>query len=267
MKSLLTCFATASLILASWQTAAQTPAPAQTDYMEAGARMEQRIAQQSAMGDMPRIAEPETQALLDILSDRQRFLDSQTYAASNLGQLMEICGQANRVTMAYVLSGFKDRIDPKATQEQIVRQMIRTMEENTLSFQQELEQLHPFLMRCLATQIPPMAGFMATLPPQELTPVRLAGLKQLRGGLLSSYIGHLQSINNPAYRVSYRKQLLRAMAENSHLFASALQLQARQQIVDAAGNSLAEAPTEDRTDIEAIIVSMRDVSCTGLCAY
>ncbi|MEG1679221.1 MAG: hypothetical protein RR326_03935, partial [Stenotrophomonas sp.] len=203
---------------------------------------------------------------LDILSDRQRFLDSQTYAVSNLGELMEICGQANRVTMAYALFGLKDRIDPKAAQEQIVLQMIRTMEENTLSFQQELEQLHPFLMRCLATQIEPMTGFMATLSPQELTPVRLAGLKQLRGGLLNSYIGHLQSAGNQAYRVSYRKQLLRVMAENSHLFASALQPQARQQIVDAAGNSLGEAPLESRADIEAIIVSMRDVNCTGLCA-
>lgn len=267
MKSLLACFATASLILTSWQTVAQTRTPAQTAYLEAGTRMEQRIAQRSAMGDMPRIAEPETQALLDILSDRQRFLDSQTYAVSNLGELMEICGQANRVTMAYVLSGFKDRIDPKAAQEQIVREMIRTMEENTLSFQRELEELHPFLMRCLATQIQPMTEFMATLPPQELTPVRLAGLKQLRGGLLNSYIGHLQSAGNPAYRASYRKQLLRAMAENSHLFASALQLQARQQIIDAAGNSLSQAPTESRADIEAIIVSMRDVNCTGLCAY
>ena len=267
MKSLLTCLTTACLSLAASQAIGQVPANPHAAYMEAGAKMQERIAQSAAKGDMPRITEPETRALLEVLSDSDRFLESQVYDAGNIGQLMEICGQANRVSMAYALSGLKEHVAPQATAEDISRQMVSLMEANIMSFPQELERLHPFLLRCLATQIQPLTAFMADLPPQELTPVRLAGLNQLRGGLVNSYAGNLSSIGNQALAPSYRRRVLRAMAESSAIFASALQLPTRQQIVKAATAILADAPADSRPDIETIIKAMSDPDCTGLCAY
>ena len=100
MKSLLTCFAATCLSLASSQAIGQAPAQPHAAYMEASAKMEQRIARSAAKGEMPRIEDPETRTLLDVLSDNLRFLESPTYDASNIGQLMDICGQANRLSMA-----------------------------------------------------------------------------------------------------------------------------------------------------------------------
>lgn len=266
MKSLLTRFA-ACLGLASLQALAQTPAQSHAAYMEASAGMDQRIAHSSAKGEMPRATEPETRALLDVLSDRQRFLDSPTYDVGNIGELMDICGQANRISMAYALFGMKERIAANGAPDDIARQMVTLMEENVLSFQQELEQLHPFVLRCLAKEIRPLTAFATTLPPEELTPTRLAGLKQMRGGLVNSYSGHLHSIGNEALRPSYRRQVLQALAESSPSFASALQLPTRQQIAESATIMLANAPADSRADIEAIIKAMSDPDCTGLCAY
>ena len=267
MKSLLTCLAAACLSLASLQAHAQTPAQPHAVYMDASAKLQQRIAESAAKGEMPRISEPETRALLDVLSDSHRFLQSQTYDGANIGQLMDICGQANRLSMAYALTGLKEHLPPQASAEEIARQMGTVMETNIVAFQQELERLHPFLLRCLATQIQPLTAFTAALPPEELTPIRLAGLNQLRGGLVNSYSGNLMSIGNQALQPSYRTQVVRAMAESSSLFASALQLPARQQIADAARVILADAPLDNHADIETIIKAMSDPDCTGLCAY
>ena len=267
MKSLLTCFAATCLSLASSQAIGQAPAQPHAAYMEASAKMEQRIARSAAKGEMPRIEDPETRTLLDVLSDNLRFLESPTYDASNIGQLMDICGQANRLSMAYALHGLKERIDPQASTEEIALKMVTLMEENILSFPQELERLHPFLLRCLATQVQPLTAFTAALPPQELTPVRLAGLKQLRGGLVNSYSGNLNSIGNQALQPSYRRRVLQALAESSPMFASALQLPTRQQIAQTATAILADAPADSHADIEAIIKAMNDPNCTGLCAY
>jgi hypothetical protein len=267
MKSLLTCLAAAWIALASMQTHGHPPTNSPAAYMEAAAKMDQRIAQRSAEGSMPRITEPETSALIDVLSDSHRFLESRTYTVDNIGELMEICGQANRVSMAYALFGMKERLAGNGTTDDITRQMTMLMEENILSFQPELEQLHPFLLRCLAKEVQPLAAFMAALPPQELTPTRLAGLKQFRGGLLNSYSGHLISAGNPALRPSYRRQVLQAMAESSPAFASALQPPIRQQIAQTATDLIHDAPAESRADIEAIIKAMSTPDCTGLCAY
>ncbi len=267
MKSLLTCLVATCIALASGQADAQNPTQRAQAYLDAGAQLDQRIARQATQKHMPRITEPETAALLAVLSDRDRFLESAPYGVGDIGELMAICGEANRVTMAYALSGLKEQMDGTADAEAITRQMVQLMARNIQSYQPELEQLQPFLLRCLARQVQPMADFMATLPAQELTPVRMAGLQQLRGGLMNAYAGHLQSVDNPALSMSYRTRLLGALAENSPLFAAALLPASRQHIAQAARALLDKAPADSRADLQAIAVAMDTTDCTGLCTY
>ena len=159
----------------------------------------------------------------------------------------------------------KGNIDLKSKPNVVALQVARLGERNIRTFQNELEQLQPFLVRCMAKQIPVLTEFMLSLKPEEMTETRRAGLQKARNGLVNAYYNFLQMANSSELKESYRNKVLQAMAETAVQYSSILQLDARRKIFDIAKLGQANAPKTLRVYFKKIVNAMAEKSCEGLC--
>jgi len=218
-------------------------------------------------GQMPRISDKEAAKLFVVLSDSDRFLNSPAYQLKDLDSLMGICGKATSISMSYLYFNLKKNVNPKNDPSAVALQVAKVMENNTLSFQNELEQLQPFISRCTAKEIPLLNEFIASLPPEQLTATRRAGLQQMRNGISQIYIGSLLVASNSAYKESYRSKILQALAETAPQFSLLLQPNIRIQIKDFAISKQATSPKAFIELLNSIARAMGETGCTGLCRF
>lgn len=234
-------------------------------YLAAAQEFEKITAEKTAQGRMPRLEDKGVAALISTLSDNKRFLNQASYQQGDLLALMDMCKKTNAITMSYALFDMKSHVKQGDDQTVIVQQVAKLMGMNILSYQNELEQLHPFLIRCFARSVPLLSEFTATLKPEEFTEVRRGGIQQARNGILSIYYGHLQAISYPELRKSFKEKSSQALAEAAIPFASMIQPAARKQIVDMATNTQKSTSGEIASNLRKIIDAMSATECTGLC--
>lgn len=235
------------------------------EYINAAREFDSLIVEASKSNGMPRITDKKVAKLLSVLSDSQGFLNSIAYETKKPNALLDICGSANAISMKYALFGLKDVIGPKTDQSKIAVLLRQVMEKNIVAFQDELELLQPFLIRCMAKQGPLLNAFLLTLKPEEITEVRVNGVRQARNGAFGMYIGLLQSLNFKGIKASYREKLLRALAETAERYSAILQPTARRQLSDFAKLVQLSSPQRFQDDLKTIIEAMSTTTCDGLC--
>ena len=245
--------------------ASETPLPDPAAYNAASVELQRLAAQARQDTDMPRLTDPKAAKLISTLSDI-RLLSLRTYAMKDMGGLMDMCDQSNKAVMSYAMFDAKSIVDPKSDPQQLAARLAPLMEKNIRTFQNELQQLQPFLFRCLAQEIPLLTQFVRSLEPQDFTAVRRQGLQQARNGMFNVYYGALRASADSAYSDSYRTKILQTLAEVSPQYASILQPQARRQIAGLATSSQLKVSLLLHDDLQKIIAGMSDSRCEGLCA-
>jgi hypothetical protein len=260
----------ARLAIALCSLAATLPAAGAQDlddYFTAVAKFEKLASNAALNRSMPRVSTPDVAAAIRTLSDHQRFLDAPRYRVSDMGTLLKVCDKANALVMSYALFDLKSSVDVKAAPAMVSRMVVQGMERNLQIYQDELELLQPFLIRCLGKEVPLMTEFADGLKPQELTDIRRTGLKQGQDGMFRTVYGALQIASNSSFKESYRTGLLRAIADNARLFSSVLTVPVRQQVLALARSTTETAPQSLRKYLGKIADAMSEPSCVGLCKY
>lgn len=236
-------------------------------YLAAGEEFDRRVAELSANHEMPRASDEAVAGLLATLSDSERFLDAVEFQLSDMEDLMAVCGKANAITMSYILFDLRSHVNSKSEPKDVALQAAKLMNNNVFKYQQELQLLQPFQNKCMAKQIPLLEEFSSSLKPEEITPIRRAGLQKMRQGVFQVFYGTLAGINNSELSESYRTRVLHALAVNASVYASVLPPIARQQIFDLAFALDEKASSKYHADLSAIVTAMNDDQCKGLCAY
>ena len=256
-----------SILLLSGGNAIAAPSAADLQaFNDAGARLLALIKDAESARKADALRTPEAKNLIQRLSDESRMLNGLPYAATNLGTIIDICEVVNRASVSLMLFDAKEQIDPKANPEQTSAALVPLMQRNILQFQNELKELQPFLLRCLAKQIPAISEFIASLKPEEITEVRRNGLARMRFGVLQVFGGAFNAVNDEQYKPDYRLALLSALAETADVFVTITQLSVRKQMADAAAESARRANPPYKAHLERVSVIFRDQSCGILCS-
>ena len=263
MKRILTLLSVA--LYSSTTFCAPTPSDLAA-YNNAGARLMALIDAAQRNGEISQLKTPEALSLVRSVSDERKVLRTGTYTASELGSLLDICDVANKASVSLMLFGLKAHVIPGLDQQKMQAQIVALTARNVLTFQDQLRELQPFLLRCLSKEIRPMSEFVASLKPAEFTNVRRQGLIQARSGLLQMYAGALQAATDTRYSEKYRLGLLAAMAENSDSFASAIELPVRKQLHEAVRIAATKATGSYKLHLDRIAGSLSNEACDGLCA-
>lgn len=238
------------------------------EYLGASREFENIILRAEQDHDMPRIADKRAAELIATLSDSERFLDSTTYRLKDLGSLIDICTKSNAVVMSYALFDLKRHREQNMTVFSAAQLVQKVMVKNFLRYQEEMEQLQPFLFRCYAKQIPLLGEFIATLKPEEFTATRRGGLQQARNGIFEAYYSGVLIASGPAFlKESYRIKMLQTLAETAPQFASLMQLTARRKMLEIVNPSQDTVSDALKVHVRKIADAMSDTTCTGLCRF
>ena len=238
-----------------------------TAYLNASEELQRLSLLATPESGMPRMSDKKVAALISTLSNSRLFLDSAPYQLKDLSVLMDICGKSNAAVMSYMLFDLKNNIDPNGDPNLSALQMQKVVIKNAHTFQDELEQLQPFSLRCGAKMNPLLTEFLLSLTPEELTDIRLAGLKQTQNGTMNSLFGVLLMSNDPTLKISYRSLMLQAASEAAASNATILPLTARRKIVELAKSAQPNAPEEFHNALEGIVDAMSDTRCEGMCRF
>jgi hypothetical protein len=229
-------------------------------YDEAYERIDQIFNKEKLL---PRLEPLDSANIIKQLSDSTRWLNSE-----NLNDISHLCEKANNVTLIYTLHGLKERLNVKEGDPQaMANQLKQLMAENYKKYSSELELLEPFAIRCLAKLITPMGLFIKTLKPEAVTQIRLAGVSQMKGGIINVYIGSMQSALDEKITQAHLLALLTTLSDVSDIFSEALGVGHRQLILSSAKGFKPNAPASAIDRIDRIIVSMSRTDCVKLCQY
>jgi len=218
-------------------------------------------------GAMPRLTDERAAALLATLSDNRRFLDGITFDDAQLPALMDVCDKANRKVMSYMLFDLRNHVDKSMSAEALQQAVLRLEQRNVLTYQDELPELQPFEIRCMARQTPLLARFIERLKPEEITPVRLRGLEQGRKGIDGFFLGTLFSANDISLSEHYRVSMLKALAETASQFVPIMKQDEREKLELTAKAASNSAPESLKGYIETIAKNLAQSTCEGLCRY
>ena len=261
-KLVVSCLA----VLASFVAQAKDLSP----YMAASRAFAEKASLAARQHAMPRLTDADAAPLITTLSDYRRFLDGHEFTPEEMNGLIEMCHTANQIYVAYALSDLDRRVDRSAQLPGVARQTGDVIMQNTYAFQQELALIQPFLLRCMAKQLAPLASMLTDLAPQsraeQLTDTRLARMRGMLGGLSTSYVGMFALLKDEQLSSAYKLAMLEALADVANAARAAMSLDVRKQVLAelAALDPAVKAPFGKYLD--HIAAAMRNTACEGLCA-
>lgn len=234
------------------------------DYFQASQQFDQWVEK---TGTMPRLTDERGAALIATLSDNRRFLDNGTFDDTQLPALMDLCDKANRKVMSYVLFDLRSHVDKSMPLLVIQQAVLKVEQQNIQTYQNELSELQPFQIRCMARQMPLVTQYIEQLKPEQITPVRLSGLEQGRKGIEAVFLGALISASDTLLTEHYRASVLKALDDAAAQLVPVMKPDGRERVEVKANSAMSSAPPSLQDYIKGISDSLRQSTCAGLCKY
>lgn len=213
----------------------------------------------------PRVDQLAPAAQWAILGDYEKYLDAWIFEPTDLTVLLGLCSQTHSIAVSYLLHNAKSTVDPFSPMQVQQQKTVALMNANAIKFQKEFAVLQPFVIRCLATQIPLLAQFIKTLPVEQLTFVRRDGLKQMTGGATTLVIGAITSVAEPQMSDDFKERTLMALVKSIGEFSAASTLPNRLKILQFIAQRRPDIPLLYSTQIALIEEALADQNCRDLC--
>lgn len=268
-----------SLVLASLALLAAVPAPvgAETElqaYLAAGETFESLKAEAAKAGDAPRLSDPRVRETLAVLSNARGTFGSASFPLDDEAMQRDVCSVPIRTVFAYSKFGMEAFVDEKVKekrlsatsgQDAIGAALDELGEINTVKFQDEVFPVLAFAQRCIAAEVPWMASFFEKLPPEQMTEVRRQGLRGFRAGVKQIAMNAVGLLANPNIHEDNRRLMLKSMVRNLPALSEALSPDERAQVKLEVEKLGADAAQGYQPDIAAILQTLSNTQCEGLC--
>lgn len=214
---------------------------------------------------MPQLADQNAARLLAVLSNTGRFLDAQTYATQELSALLGMCAQTSTLVKLYTFVNV-DLRKPVGSDAEATDKAVKAVLLNLRTYSRELESLHTFQLDCMGKQVSLLGEHLASLKPEDMTPIRRAGAQESRNGAFGTYYGFLKAVNDAEVDEPHAAHIMAALARNAVQYASVMQPAQRQQLVGFMESGRIKASLVLRPHLEKIMAAMSSSECTGICA-
>jgi len=174
-------------------------------------------------------------------------LGTATYPA-DYESFMGICQRLNGLNRRYMIA---KPADPAVT--------------GDAAFQDDLAPLLVMTTRCMAVHMPVFNQFWATLPEDQRTGDRIAGIHQMQGGIRQLLLGLVASSVQPVYSKANRTMLITAGAAYVDAFVGALPVADRQSLADQIKANAPDLAKSWPKEADVLAKALARTDCTGLC--
>lgn len=239
------------------------PAPTPRDLANAQQRLGARLEAVEIGAVPPLLSNPADAVLLRAAFDTRGL---RPVSVAGLGDGMGVCDIANRYNVALSFVGSRKDEFKGVPTAQATKTLAERSAANMVRYQDELSFSMRFLAACMAGLVEPAAEFWSTLPESDKTPVRLGGIRKVRQGMTSIYIGLVMVQVDPTSRPANRTLLLEALLTNNARLAQAMTPPDRKEVLDVIAKALPAATGQTKADLIRLRDELASLPCLQLCA-
>ncbi len=235
------------------------------EYLQTSKKFNTLLQKNIQKNKLPSIDEKETKEVLELFQTSQSKLLALDYKVEDLGGLIQVCGNANKFGMSYVLDGMKSIVKKGDTKKKTYEKIINLISTNHLKYQRELEVFYPFLIECLGMEASLIEGFWNSLPSEQKTQIRKNGIIQARNGLFQTYVGVLKSFAENKVNASFNESLLNSLTNAATATSSILPIRARENILHMIVEVKKNTDTKYHKDFDKIYKVFENKECNIIC--
>ncbi|WP_282296618.1 hypothetical protein [Stenotrophomonas sp. PS02289] len=218
-------------------------------------------------GTHEQLDSPQARSLVSRIADEKQLLQEVQYGLEDFHQLQSICTNASSTASSLMMLGVVPRVPEGVSQNEHWQSVARQVAQNMGHHESEMAQLLPFMLRCMTPMVELAGQKIMALTPEEMTPIRHAGLKQARDGLTTTYAGSLQIIDESAELPALRGALISALVDSAPDFAMLLRVDQRAPIAARVRLSAGRLDQEQRKELEKVAAAFDSTQCEALCTY
>ncbi|WNH53148.1 hypothetical protein [Stenotrophomonas oahuensis] len=206
--------------------------------------------------------------LVEIIADHRRLLEEPEYGPEDVSQLMGICSRASEAAIQLLTL---DLPQPEIGQERAaayVERMNQRVIQNRHRHEAKFAVLDSFMLRCTAPIAGVLGRYASDQKPEEVTAQdKLQGkiARKAVMGQLENAIRTLSAIDGDFPLI--HAAVLEAFEANSASFASALDLDQRDAILEQIRSAAPRLQQEQRDALERTSAAFVDRRCEGMCRF
>jgi len=134
-----------------------------------------------------------------------------------------------------------------------------------VAYQDDVAPLLAMTTRCMAVHMPFFNQFWASLPADQRTAERAAGIRQMQGGIHQLLLGLMASSVQPVYSQANRTLLITAGAAYVDAFVPALPVADRKVLLDQVNANAPDLAKVWPKEAAVVMKSLARTDCTDLC--
>ncbi len=245
--------------------AAQAPAGAAADGIAgSAAELDAALARAfasvterlSRAGAIAGFQDPAMRADLAVIERVTMLVGSPTLPADDLNAFTARCAPPAILLRSFVTDGVSglapDRVGP-------------AVEGNMVRFQSDVAMLVDVGARCSAAYMPALADFWAALPVDDRTPVRRAGIQQMRGGFIQTLAGSAALVVDQRVSRANRTRLATMLSVVIGDIARQMPLTQRAELRAGLAPLVARFPAEHADSGARLLAALASRECVELC--
>jgi hypothetical protein len=234
-------------------------------YWDAAQEFQQQIEQKAVAGSVPRLSDAKAEHLFSILSDHKRFLHKRKYGLKDVAELSLVCRKNTELLMHYMMFGVKEALQDTRDPQQIIEVLQILAAKNSIVYQNEAMAFLPFSVYCSARLIPLASEIMSSLKKEEITEIRLQGIRQMKAGIFNIYEGLLRVLNQIEINHAHKLYLAKALADSSEQYLSFIPLDERAKIIAVVKETQKASAPDVRRQLDKIITTLSSKECGWVC--
>ena len=232
---------------------AEVPADAATRAHAAAADFATLAQAAQAKGTVPHWRDPETRAVMERMIDPALF-GAPPYSAKDAQQIEAVVTSARNAYLTYVVYLQKSMKGTTTAQ----------MQASAMAVQDEMARFSAFFLRAQAVSTPALADVFTHLKPEQLTEVRLQGLRRMRLGITQMMQG-AGMMARGGMKPENQAVLVDAVADSAAPIAAGLSMTARAQVAEQLHEQFVGLPAPLAARIDEAGKAMASTKCSGLC--
>ena len=235
-------------------------------YLGAAYALREQIEQKATAGGVPRLSDAKTAHLFSILSDHKRFLQNRKYALKDLADLRLICEEnAIRFPIYYMVVGLSDIHEDEMEPQQAVEAFQALTYKNSIVYQDEIMALMPFSVYCSARVVQLASEAISSLKKEEITEIRLQGIRQTKAGFFNIYEGSLRALKQEGIKNEHKMRLAQVLAETVEQFLPFISLSDRVKIIALVKQAQETSTPDVRGQLDKVISTLSSKECGWAC--
>jgi hypothetical protein len=264
----------AAAILMIGHSGAMAQESPQAAFQSAVAALDQRLG---AAETGPLIETTDAAANAADIAAIERAMDSfgsPAFPVDGFTSFETVCEPLNRLSVRHALDGAAaigrpaDAPPPGPAELQVLTAKMRVLQlQNAARHEEAITILSGSGLLCTVKHFPVLAEHLSSLPPAEITPIRLNGARQMRLGIARSLLGYMVALREPATSPANKVRLRAYIADLAAPLAAALTPELRAELTTALDQLPPTLDPETLAATEFVKLAMAITDCVELCLY